>query len=67
MAVWDGGPGLPDPGPPPNLSLETLDLSPERWDDNGGWGLTIITTLAADHGDVEDPGGGKWIWARLKS
>jgi hypothetical protein len=47
------------------LTLETLDLSEEHWDDNGGRGLPIVGTLATTWGFTPDPAGGKWAWARL--
>lgn len=66
IAVWDPSPRRPllrfvEP------TLESLDLSPERFDDNGGWGLAIIQALAAETGCESDPDGvGKTVWARLK-
>ena len=46
LAVWDGSDARPVTRHV-ELSLETLDLSPERFDDNGGWGLSIVESLAA--------------------
>ncbi|WP_231404821.1 ATP-binding protein [Actinomadura viridis] len=68
LAVWDSSTSVPvpRPAPPVELTLETLDLAPERWDDNGGWGIPIIATLAVSSGYTLDPNGGKWVWARLK-
>ncbi|MEW2356204.1 ATP-binding protein [Spirillospora sp. NPDC029432] len=66
VAVWDASARVPTGKPPPDLALETLDLNPERWDDNGGWGLSIVATLSVQCGYTVDPGGGKWVWARLK-
>jgi hypothetical protein len=60
-----GGP-VPAGKPPPDLTLETLDLSPENWDANSGWGLTIVAALSDQCGYSLDPKGGKWVWARLK-
>ncbi|MQY02140.1 ATP-binding protein [Actinomadura macrotermitis] len=65
IAVWDSSPALPQPKPVVELTLDDLDLSPESFDDNGGWGLPIVQTLASQCGYTPDPSGGKWIWARM--
>jgi anti-sigma-K factor RskA len=39
LAVWDSSDALPRVKPVVELQPHDLDLSPERWDDNGGWGL----------------------------
>jgi hypothetical protein len=66
LAVWDRSDRVPVPRQPTGVTLD-LDLSPEHWDDNGGWGLNIVATLAASCGYTTDPEGGKWVWARLKA
>ncbi|HEX2315363.1 MAG TPA: ATP-binding protein [Thermomonospora sp.] len=66
VAVWDSSPRLPQARPAAPPGSETLDLSPARWDDNGGWGLPIVAALSVDCGYKPDPRGGKWVWARLK-
>ncbi|WP_433472789.1 ATP-binding protein [Spirillospora sp. CA-142024] len=66
IAVWDASPSSPRVRPMIELTLDTLDLSEEHWDDNGGRGLPIVATLAAECGHTSDPSGGKWVWARLK-
>lgn len=66
IAVWDASPAQPQARPIVEVTPETLDLSEENWDRNGGWGLPIVAALAADCGHSPDPSGGKWIWARLK-
>ncbi|MFI0351513.1 ATP-binding protein [Actinomadura sp. 9N407] len=66
LAVWDPSNRVPVGRPPTELTLDTLDLAPERWDDNGGWGLPIVVALAVQSGYTLDPNGGKWVWARLK-
>ncbi|QKW39109.1 ATP-binding protein [Actinomadura sp. NAK00032] len=66
IAVWDASPELPRASPMAELTLDTLDLSKEHWDDNGGRGLPIVAALAASCGHTPDPSGGKWVWARLK-
>ncbi|XVQ08695.1 ATP-binding protein [Spirillospora sp. CA-255316] len=63
LAVWDSSERTPYPKEPAHVEL---DLSPEGWDDNGGWGLSIVTALAVSSGYTIDPGGEKWLWARLK-
>jgi hypothetical protein len=67
LAVWDASDRVPNPKPPTALTLDDLDLSPEHWDDNGGWGLNIVATLASSCGYTTDPRGGKWVWATLKA
>jgi len=49
----------------PELSLATLDVREEHFDDNGGWGLPLVQALANSYG-VEPTQGGKWVWASLK-
>nr|BFE29812.1 hypothetical protein GCM10010200_020630 [Actinomadura rugatobispora] len=66
VAVWDSSDRVPTPGQPTEPTLDDLDLSPEHWDDNGGWGLNIVATIASSCGYTRDPSGGKWVWARLK-
>lgn len=66
IAVWDASTAGPQPRPVVELTLDTLDVSEEHWDDNGGRGLPIVTALAAECGYSPDPTGGKWVWARLK-
>ncbi|NVI90108.1 ATP-binding protein [Actinomadura sp. BRA 177] len=66
IAVWDASPELPRVRPQVELTLDTLDVSEERFDDNGGRGLPIVAALAASCGHTPDPHGGKWVWARLK-
>jgi len=66
IAVWDAAPSSPRPRPVVEVTPETLDLSEEHWDDNGGWGLPIVAAIATECGHSPDPSGGKWVWARLK-
>ncbi|SEG74337.1 Anti-sigma regulatory factor (Ser/Thr protein kinase) [Thermomonospora echinospora] len=66
VAVWDSSPRTPHIKQPTPTTPDTLDLSPAHWDDNGGWGLPLVTALAIDCGCKQDPRGGKWVWARLK-
>lgn len=67
IGVADPCPGLPR-RPPPVVELEPedLDLSEEAFDDNGGWGLTLVAALSADCGVVPLASGGKVVWARLR-
>lgn len=67
VAVWDSSPNLPGSSPSTTPTLETLDLSPDHWDDNGGWGLPIVAALSTTCGCSPDPAGGKWVWSRLKT
>jgi anti-sigma regulatory factor (Ser/Thr protein kinase) len=67
IAVWDSSPRLPVLKPVTEFTLDTLDLAEDHWDDNGGWGLALVTSLASDYGYTPDPSGGKWVWARLKA
>ncbi|GAA4235301.1 hypothetical protein GCM10022254_42280 [Actinomadura meridiana] len=67
FAVWDSSDRMPTARPPTECAPDYLDLSPEHWDDNGGWGLNIVATLAATCGYTRDPRGGKWVWATLKT
>ncbi|WP_152563907.1 ATP-binding protein [Actinomadura welshii] len=66
IAVWDATPAVPRIRNQTNMTLDTLDVSEENWDDNGGRGLQIVTALAAECGHTQDSSGGKWVWARLK-
>jgi anti-sigma regulatory factor (Ser/Thr protein kinase) len=65
IAVWDAACDLPRAKPRIEPTLDDLDLSEEAFDDNGGWGLHIVQALSATCGATRDPGGGKWIWARI--
>lgn len=66
IAVWDAAPSHPQARPVVEMTLDTLDVSEEHWDDNGGWGLSIVASVATECGHCPDPSGGKWVWARLK-
>ncbi|GAA4241793.1 hypothetical protein GCM10022254_72090 [Actinomadura meridiana] len=65
IAVWDASPARPRMRPLERLTLDTLDVSKENWDNNGGRGLPIVAALATSCGHTPEPSGGKWIWARL--
>ncbi|MFD0856842.1 ATP-binding protein [Actinomadura adrarensis] len=67
LAVWDSSSRVPARREPTVRTLDDLDLAPERWDGNGGWGLNIVATLASRCGYTTDPKGGKWVWATLKT
>lgn len=64
FAVWDSGKGKPE-AVMPALTLETLDLSEERFDANGGWGLPLVQALSESCG-FTPAGEGKWVWAEIK-
>lgn len=65
MAVWDASDEGPKLQPLKELELEDLDLSPENFDDNGGWGLHMVRAVAAETGIRLTEPHGKWVWARL--
>jgi K+-sensing histidine kinase KdpD len=65
LEVWDPVDDLPEPRTV-ELALDTLDLDPANFDQNGGWGLAIVAALSLDHGCNPHPRGGKTAWARLK-
>lgn len=68
IGVTDPSPEIPrNPPPVVELSIEDLDLREDRFDDNGGWGLTIVKALSADCGVTPLPSGGKTVWSRLRS
>jgi anti-sigma regulatory factor (Ser/Thr protein kinase) len=64
VGVWDSSDRHPNVAMP-DLPPETLDLSPENFDDNGGWGLPIVQTLSTSCGVEPTSGGGKWVWANI--
>ncbi|MEU5877179.1 ATP-binding protein [Spirillospora sp. NPDC047279] len=64
IAVWDSSPGDPC-AQMPEISLEGLDLQPDNFDDNGGWGLPIVMARS-DRQGVEHTKTGKWVWAALR-
>jgi len=68
IGVSDPCPGLPRaPAPLVEPDLDDLDLSEENFDDNGGWGLSIVTALSAAYGVTPLASEGKVVWARLKA
>ncbi|MBE1533298.1 ATP-binding protein [Actinomadura algeriensis] len=66
LGVWDGCRARPVRRTV-ELSLETLDLREENFDDNGGWGLSIVETLADRCWIEETPPRGKWVCAALRA
>jgi anti-sigma regulatory factor (Ser/Thr protein kinase) len=66
ISVWDSSPERPQPQPFIEPTLETVDLSPEHFDDNGGKGLWLVMALPDAVGvqETSNPPG-KWVWARL--
>ena len=64
VAVWDADQRMPRRRPAPQMSLEELDLRPENFDRNGGWGLGIVAALARECW-VERTNPGKWGCASL--
>lgn len=63
LAVWDGSDLMPEMRPLVELRLDDLDLSEEALDDNGGWGLHIVRSLASECGVRRTRPTGKWVWA----
>ena len=51
----------PDPQPPP-----PGPAGPGTWDENGR-GLIIVTALSHQWGTAPAPGGGKYVWATLRT
>lgn len=64
LAVWDGCDARPV-ARKVEISLETLDLSEENFDDNGGRGLVIVEALARRCWIDPTPPRGKWVCAAL--
>ncbi|MBC6459946.1 ATP-binding protein [Actinomadura sp. HBU206391] len=65
LAVWDSSDLMPEVQPIRELEPADLDLSPDGFDDNGGWGLTLVRTIASECGVCRTTPSGKWVWARL--
>ncbi|RAY15581.1 hypothetical protein DPM19_07245 [Actinomadura craniellae] len=66
LGVADSSPVLPrHPAPVTELHPDDLDLSEANFDNNGGRGLVIVTSLAAACGVTPLPSGEKIVWARL--
>ncbi|MGI8332002.1 ATP-binding protein [Actinomadura scrupuli] len=66
LEIWDPSNAMPRPEPVVELTLRDLDLTEERFDANGGWGLPLVAALAAGYGcRPYPPNGGKTIWARF--
>ncbi|WP_106397599.1 ATP-binding protein [Actinocorallia populi] len=67
IGAADPCPGLPmHPPPVVEVEPEELDLDEKGFDDNGGWGLTLVAALSADCGVTPLASGGKVVWARLR-
>ncbi|MBG6092154.1 ATP-binding protein [Actinomadura viridis] len=64
VAVWDGDSRMPQRRPAAGVTLRTLDLRPENFDRNGGWGLALIEALAR-RAWLEHAVTGKWVCALL--
>ncbi|NKZ05847.1 ATP-binding protein [Actinomadura latina] len=62
IEVWDGSPEKPQASTP-DLTMPTEPL-PDDAPDPGGWGLSIIASLAEEHG-CRPEHGGKSVWAVL--
>lgn len=67
ISVWDGSNRLPQVQRSRELALKDLDLAPENFDDNGGWGLRIVQATATECGVRQTEPYGKWVWARLSA
>src|SRR6266545_5565411 len=65
LAVWDSSDEMPQVKPIVELDPQDLDLSPENWDDNGGWGLPMVQAIASECGVKPTDPRGKWVWAKL--
>ncbi|WP_460363393.1 ATP-binding protein [Actinocorallia lasiicapitis] len=64
IAVWDPSPEVPKLQQTTSLTCEDIDISPQTWDNGGGWGLHITQALSADCGFTPTTPG-KWVWARF--
>lgn len=67
LGVWDSTDEMPTVTPVVELTLETLDISEENFDRNGGWGIPLVMALASECGTDKTSPHGKWIWARFKT
>jgi hypothetical protein len=65
LGVWDSSERMPEVRSIRELEPADLDLSPENFDDNGGWGLPLVQAIAYDCGVRRTTPNGKWVWARL--
>lgn len=65
LGVWDSSDVLPRMRQPEELELDRLTLSPEAFDDNGGWGLHLVRTLSSEFGVIRTQPYGKWMWSRF--
>ena len=65
LGVWDGSDRMPQIRPHVELELKDLDLAPERFDHNGGWGLHLVRAFASECGVSKTEPHGKWTWARV--
>ncbi|MFI0481941.1 ATP-binding protein [Actinomadura sp. 9N215] len=66
LGVWDGSDERPV-ARNVEISLDTLDLSEENFDDNGGRGLAIVEALAWRCWTDPTPPHGKWVCAALRT
>jgi anti-sigma regulatory factor (Ser/Thr protein kinase) len=55
VEVWDPGNAMPVARPVVEPTLDDLDLSPENYDANGGWGLPIVAALSTACGFTPHP------------
>jgi hypothetical protein len=66
IGVWDSSDRRPTARPVSEPEPGDLDLSPAAFDDNGGWGLPLVRSLASECGVRATTPSGKWVWARLR-
>ena len=59
IGVWDSSPAMPRPQVR-ELALADIDAAAD--DQFGGWGLALVTAVAAERGIQRTPGG-KWVFA----
>ncbi|REE98403.1 hypothetical protein DFJ69_3890 [Thermomonospora umbrina] len=66
LAVWDQDERMPELKRV-EITLETLDVSEENFDENGGWGIPLVLALSRRCWTVRTPPHGKWVCALINA